>query len=1038
MASRFSSSRRSQDSFGSQSGFALIITITLMAFLVLLLVSMTVLTRVETRTASNSQQMSLAQENALLALNVAVGQLQRYAGPDQRVTAHSGIDLANSNNPFWTGVWDEGTMGNSPDAWLVSGNEDPANPIFVSPARNLNASNQSFSQPFKINLPSTPGAQVDWVRLVNPAQTPSNGSWVGGVFMPSGSWEGGVVVPRVPLRTRGYPGLDPNDDEIIGHYAYWVGDQGTKASLGLKERHKEAYTNQVQYKTQDQQDDYHRRLRQLTSQRFWFGTDNNSGNYILRHFPQFDLWQLENRRLPLVLHKSQYSLPFSQYGSGNVNDGSFSPYTHPDQGGENWLNQGRPFLRDNNKTLRDEWEADLAINFHSITPRNHGVLTNSLLAGLRADLSFADPSAWTDDGKDEFRDFLEYGPTNAPPFPAPILLPMRTAATATPADDEPVFSLGPVLSEFVFRYSIYCDDTGALWVSVESEVELWNPYSTDLAPLPLLVLLEDLPVITVTETQTEQTREVDLGAMFANLQTATLPAIPAGSVQVSSPPLSAPLEAPVAPITDPTSGITPSQYEFTLSSASSTVTAEVWLDVSAAVGGDPSPLPQVPLGRFVCSATDGSEFDPVQVGPYPAQEDEWRFGFYARLIDGDDRPTWLETFDPRMLGLSDAFEIVVDPAGAATRALNESWDPHRLQPASGLQPVVSLFEIPLQETVSLAALQHLQFHGRPAYALGNNWGGSINDLLDSYFISTVPQNGSWAGEPGATGGLWDFPLANTRHVPYRSVDSSGNEIPYTADLQAADSAQHLLVEGMFNINSTSVNAWRSVLGAVNIRGDSTSDYNPDPDSTANPNGYWWLSNGQQFPLEHAVFRFSQTADLVANYIHQNGQFDTPQLQKLESQPAAAYVQGVRELTEQQLTDLAVAIVDELQLKGRPYYSLSEFVQDGALERAILASNINGSLPLYAPSYITEGDILTALAPYMAVRSDTFLVRAYGDAYDPVTKNRTTAYCEAVVQRVPTPLDPSDAANPATFMNPNGQFGRKFEIVYFRWMNPGDL
>src|SRR6218665_2574780 len=67
-------------------GFALLITITLLAFLVLLLVSLASLTRVETRIADNSRQLSQARQNATFALNVALGQLQIFTGPDQRIT----------------------------------------------------------------------------------------------------------------------------------------------------------------------------------------------------------------------------------------------------------------------------------------------------------------------------------------------------------------------------------------------------------------------------------------------------------------------------------------------------------------------------------------------------------------------------------------------------------------------------------------------------------------------------------------------------------------------------------------------------------------------------------------------------------------------------------------------------------------------------------------------------------------------------------------------------------------------------------------
>ena len=69
-----------------KAGFALIITVVLLSFLVLLLVSLASLTKIETQVASNSQDMAQARQNALMGLTIALGQLQKYAGPDQRVT----------------------------------------------------------------------------------------------------------------------------------------------------------------------------------------------------------------------------------------------------------------------------------------------------------------------------------------------------------------------------------------------------------------------------------------------------------------------------------------------------------------------------------------------------------------------------------------------------------------------------------------------------------------------------------------------------------------------------------------------------------------------------------------------------------------------------------------------------------------------------------------------------------------------------------------------------------------------------------------
>lgn len=75
---------------------------------------------------------------------------------------------------------------------------------------------------------------------------------------------------------------------------------------------------------------------------------------------------------------------------------------------------------------------------------------------------------------------------------------------------------------------------------------------------------------------------------------------------------------------------------------------------------------------------------------------------------------------------------------------------------------------------------------------------------------------------------------------------------------------------------------------------------------------------------------------------------------------------------------------------------------------------------------TGAQIYAVLAPQLAVRSDTFRIRANGEALNPVDSARTEAIatCEAIVQRTP------EAAR-------NG-LGRRFVVTYFRWLGPGDL
>lgn len=99
-------------------GFALIAALSLMAFILILMVSLSVMVRVDYRAATSSVLQAEAKQNALLGLHQALGTLQEELGPDQRISANA--DILNSSNgditagdnalsvanPYLTGVWD--------------------------------------------------------------------------------------------------------------------------------------------------------------------------------------------------------------------------------------------------------------------------------------------------------------------------------------------------------------------------------------------------------------------------------------------------------------------------------------------------------------------------------------------------------------------------------------------------------------------------------------------------------------------------------------------------------------------------------------------------------------------------------------------------------------------------------------------------------------------------------------------------------------------------------------------------------------------
>ena len=87
MKSHLSKSSR----FSRKTGFALVITLSLMILLTIIAVGLLSLSSISLRSASNSSAMAQARQNARMALMLAMGELQKYAGQDQRVTATANI-----------------------------------------------------------------------------------------------------------------------------------------------------------------------------------------------------------------------------------------------------------------------------------------------------------------------------------------------------------------------------------------------------------------------------------------------------------------------------------------------------------------------------------------------------------------------------------------------------------------------------------------------------------------------------------------------------------------------------------------------------------------------------------------------------------------------------------------------------------------------------------------------------------------------------------------------------------------------------------
>ncbi|MGJ8726185.1 MAG: hypothetical protein ACSHYB_16635 [Roseibacillus sp.] len=287
----------------------------------------------------------------------------------------------------------------------------------------------------------------------------------------------------------------------------------------------------------------------------------------------------------------------------------------------------------------------------------------------------------------------------------------------------------------------------------------------------------------------------------------------------------------------------------------------------------------------------------------------------------------------------------------------------------------------------------------------------------------------------------------------------------TVDKPYEEAASYLLQDGAFNVNSTSVRAWQAFLTAMNQESIPVLSDLSEP-------GLGTIDNEAKSPTTSRYLTpIEQT--LGSNLDEFGGE---------EERPAWT---GHRQLTNEQIETLAANIVEEVKKRG-PFQSLSEFVNrraedselgtTGALQAAIDNAGINtevltddgktieedseagqgdyqnleaatGSSLAGTPGFLTQGDLLHALAPSLTARSDTFRIRSYGSSTDPQGRVTAEAWCEATVQRYPEYIDsnsnePADHPTRGDSSPPlsevNERFGRRFRVVSFRWIGSEEV
>ncbi|MEM9236926.1 MAG: hypothetical protein AAGB14_09110 [Verrucomicrobiota bacterium] len=413
-----------------------------------------------------------------------------------------------------------------------------------------------------------------------------------------------------------------------------------------------------------------------------------------------------------------------------------------------------------------------------------------------------------------------------------------------------------------------------------------------------------------------------------------------------------------------------------------------------------------------------------------------------------------------------------------------------LTTSSSGQTHFALFDVPRAPLVSLGQLQHAQlsrYGFEPSLPFGNSYANlrvpldrtfedefadipnfrmvdlshSLNESLwDGYFFSTVGRDYFGPGR-GAdldrvfsvadlVSGEKSLPNPRYRFNPVGDEDSINDIVKRDDEFGAEAISARIAIDGAFNVNSTSKEAWKAVLASM-------ADYEFPVISSDGGNASWENSEAIRFP------RFGHVMQ-AEGWSSTSGPTDP------------SFWQGFRKIEADDLDKLAEEIVSEVRERG-PFRSFADFVNrdpdsersesqlKGALQTALdntvnqslegdlgdPATNPKGSLFSGAISnenttagfagYLMQGDILQSLAPILQVRSDYFRIRAVGQAIDPSGRVLATAVCEAYVQRSIDYIDPEDEPHlPQELLTSksNEAFGRRFRITSFRWLNADEV
>jgi hypothetical protein len=1159
------------------SGFALVVALMLMSFILLLVTGLSTFIQVEVVSSRHSQEQLTAQQNALLGLSTALGELQKTAGRDQRVTARADIRHSDAAHPLWTGVW----RSEPPVAFTAIQPVPPLNAGFTTtPNNHLNEStlhfvnwlvsgneghpggsdDPSFLPTGSLNAGLNGGSAHDAIYLVGPGTLIGPRSTVDPT-----SLSGSVAAPVV--------GLNNTQNRRSGHYAWWVGDEGVKAKVlpqsaptiigrttaaGRVDRFKLPVANEPSAMNeltffnraangldrlhgfremalpmnldQAQQEALNERWHDLSLYSKGLLTDTRWGGFrgdlshAFTYNSVFERYFNESDRTLFFVNPTQfgYSADFSNW---DILRSYHNLYTRLDASGSTRMNMPIPvnsglgvYAQGGTRPYRNTGN-EAGEGYHKNSPVHSILARLQISVGIRFDEHEVEENGVVT--STIYRPVILikpltalYNPYNARLIPAvnasgtlldqDLRWSFLPKITITVGDNDPVvFALREVLSRMLdsgesraawrdlwLRHPLEVFEAGetrifSLWEdtdrlalepsSVNGRVELRGgpaddafSYDQGFLVLPLWDAWKaadghegveanyqsaSRPAFGLTDSEKARLEADDLDTLVEITIDSSAPGSLWSTFRGQRTEGTLAGNAHVQYFTNLTSSAAHSVIPRTFSVGSAIpnigdqgnqailMTWGMWLRTANEIYAQNRLL----VDTNIRALTGVWGWDGL------VDDDFYMISNFSGDIGGDQLYGYLE--DDPLPGT-----MIADYDG-----FTATW-------GDGSAGRVVLFDIPRTPPVSLGAFQHAhvgRYIGDPTYVIGNSFvparlrlpehpyhAGFIDgnfdvwdlswifnqQLWDSYFLSGLTTTFSSNDLEALLDGSSRLP--NHRLVLTKEANVTAAQLVDTSSGANTfyRNASRFKVDGAFNINSTSRDAWRAVLAS------SANLEIPVYQMVGGIGGISYETSEEAiFPrLQHPVH---------GAYTGGNN---------------SGFWLGSRGLSQQEIDDLADAIVDELQDAEKPFASLAEFVnrplepspnngpgRPGLLQRAIERAGLNSSIgggtvsdksnPFNVqhnqyndmpqatafPGYLTQADILQQLAPILSARSDTFVIRSYGDAVNPVTGAvDAQAWCEAIVQRIPADIDGGELlARDAD---------RAFRIISFRWLSKDEV